>query len=137
MPARADEHLRTLMSGILQKDPDERFTLDQIFDHPWCDTSSLDINLTEVLSQLDDLENKKSLMKQYMEEADSEDDVDSDATTAEEEDDGLDREREQQFGNGRRAGECEEIAKRNKVLSQKKVSVLSVDSGAKSGCVIC
>jgi serine/threonine protein kinase len=142
MPARADEQLRQLMSGILQKDPEERFTLDQIFDHAWCDTSSLDINLTEELSKLAQREDtkKKNLMKQYMEEADSEDEV-SDATTADEDDDGMDQERERQYRDGgRRAGEESEsvLQKRKNELNHKKLSVLQpADSGGSGGCVIC
>ena len=90
MPARADDVLKVLLSGILHKDPEERLTLDQIFEQPWCDNSSLEssVNLTQVLLDLAKLDatHKKSLMKRFMEEENDSDDDQSDATTADEDD---------------------------------------------------
>ena len=74
----------------MHKDPEERLTLDKIFEQPWCDISSLEssVNLTQVLSDLAKLDatHKKSLMKRFMEEENDSDDDQSDATTADEDD---------------------------------------------------
>lgn len=69
MPERADDQLQSLIQGVLNPVPEDRLTLDGLLEHAWCDISSLDINLTEVLAELgkSDKENKTSLMKRYME----------------------------------------------------------------------
>lgn len=68
MPERADDQLQSLIRGVLNPVPDERLTLDGLMEHAWCDISSLDINLTEVLAELgkSDKEKKTSLMQRYM-----------------------------------------------------------------------
>lgn len=39
--AGADEDLKSLINGVLHKAPEDRFTLDLVFEHPWCDISSV------------------------------------------------------------------------------------------------
>jgi hypothetical protein len=115
MPGRADEQLQEVLKGLLNVDPDARWTLEDMLDHTFCDTSAIKVDLTAVLANLNKMD-QKSLMKRYMEEegADS-DDEDSSASTADEDQNELDVVRLQDPG-----ADKDVIQKSNAEYSEKK-----------------
>ena len=152
MPARVDDQLKEIIVGILQKDPDQRLTLDALVELPWCDISSLDIDLTEVLSELAnrDAACKKSLMKRFMEAEDEDsenDDQESGASTAEEDIDvhKLDGERERLmtegshnsrgWGAGALGTEMDEVQKRNLHAKNKRMKQL-IPADKLDACIV-
>jgi hypothetical protein len=136
MPQRVetDKQVQELLKGLLNVNPDERWTLEDTLDHPFCDTSALDdqINLSEVVNELNkkDKEKKDSLMKRYMreEEANSDDDVRA-ASSTEEETDELEQAREARASGHHRpqdlGAEKDEVGKRNDELKRQRIANLS------------
>ena len=144
MPERADEQLQEVLKGLLNVDPDKRWTLEDMLDHPFCDTSAIRVDLTAVLANLNKMDQtkKSSLMKRYMEEegADSDDEISS-ASTAEEDTDQLDVVREQAWNaNGRPqdpGADKDEVQKRNDAIKrERRGSVFAASSADQTGCVI-
>jgi len=145
MPQRGDEQLQTLIQGLLHKDPADRPELATVLENTFCsEASALDVNLTEVLSPLAKKDNndKQSLMRAYMDDEDNSEDEVSEASTAEDNHDKLDQERERVLDgsdgcNGRRqapGAEQDEVQKMNQALRGERVQKLT--QGVQ-GCVVC
>mmetsp|Transcript_95493 Transcript_95493/g.154038 ORF Transcript_95493/g.154038 Transcript_95493/m.154038 type:complete len:405 (-) Transcript_95493:21-1235(-) len=147
MPARADADLVSILAGVMHKEPEHRFTIDCVLKHTWCDISSIDINLTEVLAELDERtkKTKSTLMKRYMdEEADSDDESCASAAGEDDDDEKMNRDRERFLDSGLRGGleEKNEVQKRNEELKRanmRKFGVSKQDLGTQgqSSCVVC
>ena len=135
MPQRAetDKQLQELLKGLLNVNPDERWTLEHTLDHSFCDTSALDDKIYDQIKKQiseEDEQNKKTLMRRYLdEEGGDSDDEPSAASTTEEDTDALDQAREARACGHHRSQdlgtEKDEVGKRNDELKRQRIANLS------------